>query len=297
MRVFQDPETGSDPMVNTDVPSKNANQDTQQILMNNLSRIGHKILIMSGKGGVGKTTVATNLAFSLAQKGFQVGLLDVDIHGPNVPKMLGIEDQQLMAGEGGIIPVTALPNLKVVSMAYLIREKDVPVIWRGPMKIGAIQQFLGDVVWGELDFLIIDLPPGTGDEPLSVAQNVPGAHAIIVTTPQEVALLDSRRSVNFAKQMGMNLLGVIENMSCMSCPHCGKSIDLFKEGGGRKAAEDFDINFLGKVPIEPLIVNSGDSGRPFVAENPDSSSARAFHEIVNQITELLIEREGTEAER
>jgi len=256
----------------------------------NLEKIKYKIVVMSGKGGVGKTTVATNLAFSLAMQGHEVGLLDVDIHGPNVPKMLGIEDQQLMVGEDGIIPVIVPPSLKVISMAYLIAEKDAPVIWRGPLKMGAIQQFLGDVAWGNLDFLVIDLPPGTGDEPLSIAQEIPGALALIVTTPQEVALLDVRRSVNFARQLNMDVLGIIENMSGLICPHCGARIDLFKEGGGEKVAQEYGIPLLGKVPIEPQIVRDGDSGRPFVLEHPDSASAKVFDDSVKKIIDLLKEK-------
>lgn len=274
-------------MVKTDAESSAKPDQRQQQIQQKLALIKNKIVVMSGKGGVGKTTVATNLSISLALKGFKVGLLDVDIHGPNVPKMLGIEDQQLMVDAQGIIPVTAEPNLKVISMAYLIGEKDVPVIWRGPLKMGAIQQFLGDVSWGELDYLVIDLPPGTGDEPLSIAQHIPGANAIIVTTPQEVALMDSRRSVNFAKQLGMNVLGIVENMSGMNCPHCGETIDLFKLGGGEKAASDFKLPFLGKVSIEPGIVLAGDLGKPFILEYPDSVSAKDFDTVVSNIIQQI----------
>lgn len=274
-------------MVTDTNESQTDGQTTQEKLKEKLSLIDHTIVIMSGKGGVGKTTVAANLAVSLAESGNHVGLLDVDIHGPNIPKMLGIEDQSLMAGQEGIIPVQAHPNLKVISMAYLLQDKDVAVIWRGPMKISAIQQFLGDVAWGKLDYLIIDLPPGTGDEPLSIAQQIPGAYAIIVTTPQEVALMDSRRSINFARQLGMKVLGVVENMSGLICPHCHGSIDLFKEGGGEKAAADLKVPFLGRLPLEPGIVISGDSGRPFVLGDPDSPSARSFQGIVDRVTENL----------
>lgn len=258
--------------------------ESEERLRSTLSRIKQTIVVMSGKGGVGKSTVAANLATALAMKGFQVGLLDVDIHGPNIPKMLGIEDKQLIGSEEGIMPVIAHPNLKVVSMAYLLMEKDVAVIWRGPMKIGAIRQFLSDVVWGDLDHLIIDLPPGTGDEPLSIAQQIPDAHTIIVTTPQDVALMDSRRSVNFARQLGLNVLGIVENMSGLECPHCGENIDLFKHGGGELAAMELDVPFLGKLPLEPEIVISGDAGKPFVMAHPDSISSLAMDAIVKKIT-------------
>lgn len=270
-------------MVKIDVESGTKPDQGQEKVRQRLNMIQNKIVVMSGKGGVGKTTVATNLSISLATKGFKVGLLDVDIHGPNVPKMLGIEDHKLMMDEHGIIPATAEPDLKVISMAYLIGEKDVPVIWRGPLKMGAIKQFLGDVSWGELDYLIIDLPPGTGDEPLSIAQHIPDAHAIIVTTPQEVAVMDARRSVNFAKQLGMNVLGIVENMSGMSCPHCGETIDLFTHGGGKTAASDFDLPFLGKVGMEPGIVTSADGGKPFIIEYPDSPSSKDFENVVKNI--------------
>ena len=279
--------------VNTSNESQTDAQKKQEKLEENLSKIDHTIVVMSGKGGVGKTTVAANLAVSLAESGSQVGLLDVDIHGPNIPKMLGIEDQTLMAGKEGIIPVQAHPNLKVISMAYLLQDKDVAVIWRGPMKIGAIQQFLGDVAWGKLDYLIIDLPPGTGDEPLSIAQQIPGAYAIIVTTPQDVALMDSRRSVSFARQLGMKILGVVENMSGLICPHCSESIDLFKKGGGEKAATDLKVPFLGRLPIEPAIVVSGDSGKPFILSHPDSHSARSFQGIVDRAIDNL-KKDGKE---
>jgi ATP-binding protein involved in chromosome partitioning len=252
-------------------------------IRNTLSRIKNTIVVMSGKGGVGKTTVAANLAIGLADRGDKVGLMDIDIHGPNVPKMLGIEDENLTSGEFGIIPIKAHENLSVMSMAHLIRDKDAAVIWRGPMKIAAIKQFLGDVEWGDLDYLVIDLPPGTGDEPLSIAQQIPGAHAVIVTTPQDVALLDSRRSVNFARQLGMNVLGIVENMAGLECPHCGENIDLFKKGGGELAASDLNVPFLGRLPIEPSIVRSGDSGIPFIIGHPTSASALSFNDIIDSM--------------
>jgi Mrp family chromosome partitioning ATPase len=254
---------------------------------------------MSGKGGVGKSTVATNLAFSLSMHGAEVGLLDVDIHGPNIPKMLGIEDEHITADEKGIFPIQVPPNLKVMSMAFLLSNKDAPIIWRGPVKMGAIRQFLGEVHWGDLDYLIIDLPPGTGDEPLSIAQLIPNCSgAVIVTTPQDVALLDSRKAVTFARTLNMPIIGIIENMSGFECPHCGKTINLFKSGGGQKAALELMVPFLGKVPIDPKIVETGDSGRPFVLEYSKSESAKVFSEIVKRIENSIKgERKENEVEK
>jgi len=250
----------------------------------NLSKINHTIIIMSGKGGVGKSTVATNLAFSLSLNGAEVGLLDVDIHGPNIPKMLNIEDEQVTGDEKGIFPIIVPPRIKVMSMAFLISSKDMPVIWRGPVKMGAIKQFLGQVHWGNLDYLIIDLPPGTGDEPLSIAQLIPDADgAIIVTTPQDVALLDARKAVGFARTLKMPVIGIIENMSGLKCPHCAKEIDLFKRGGGKNAARELDIPFLGRIPIDPKIVETGDAGKPFVLQYSDSESTKFFNEILQKI--------------
>jgi len=249
----------------------------------NLKKIKHKIVIMSGKGGVGKSTVAATLAFAFSLEGKDVGLLDVDIHGPNIPKMLNIENEKVIANDKGIQPIVIPPNLKVMSMAFFLSSRDSPVIWRGPLKMRAIKQFLGDVSWGNLDYLIIDLPPGTGDEPLSIAQLIPDGKAIIVTTPQDVALLDSRKAVMFAKTLNMPVLGIIENMSGFLCPHCGKEINLFKFGGGEKAAKQLGVPFLGRIPIDEKIVESGDKGIPFILEYKKSNAAQAFMEIVKNI--------------
>ena len=273
-------------MTNTKKSAKTIEDNLK--VVENLQKIRHKIVVMSGKGGVGKSTVATNLAFSLSMNGADVGLLDVDIHGPDIPKMLGIEDAKITGDDKGIFPIDVPPHLKVMSMAFLLSSRDTPVIWRGPVKMGAIRQFLGEVHWGNLDYLIIDLPPGTGDEPLSIAQLIPDTSgAIIVTTPQEVALLDSRKAVTFARTLNMHVIGIIENMSGMVCPHCGKSIELFKSGGGSKAALEMQVPFLGKVPIDPKIVETGDSGRPFVMEYSGSESAKSFKEIVEKIERFV----------
>jgi ATP-binding protein involved in chromosome partitioning len=248
-----------------------------------LARIKNRILVFSGKGGVGKSTVAANLALALSLRGKTVGALDVDIHGPNLAKMLGVEDRKMDVSSDVIKPVQVNENLKLVSMSFLIQDPDLPVIWRGPMKMKVIQQFLGDVDWGDLDWLIIDSPPGTGDEPLSVAQLIPATGAVIVTTPQEVSVLDSRKAVVFAMKLNLKVLGIIENMSGLTCPYCGRMIDLFKVGGGELAAADLGVPFLGRIPIDPKIVISGDEGKPFTASQGHSDAFRAFQEIVDKV--------------
>jgi len=261
-------------------------RELEEKIERNLKHVKHKIAILSGKGGVGKTTVAVNLAYALAMKEKETGLLDADIHGPNVPKMLGIEHEKVYGDENGIEPIKVMPHLKAISLAFML-DKDAPVIWRGPLKMTAIKQFIGDVKWGDLDFLIIDLPPGTGDEALSIAQLIKQSNAIIVTTPQDVALLDSRRAVNFALRLGMNVLGIIENMSGFKCPYCGKEINLFKIGGGEQASKELGIDFLGRLPIDEKIVIGGDAGIPFVKEN--SIAKKAFIEIVEKVLRKLNE--------
>jgi ATP-binding protein involved in chromosome partitioning len=243
---------------------------------------------MSGKGGVGKSTVSTNLAVALSQDGFNVGLLDADIHGPNIPKMLGIEFRHVEGSGQGMIPVEVFPNLKVISMGFFIGDPDNPVVWRGPLKHNAISQFLGEVQWGTLDFLIVDLPPGTGDEPLSVThliKNVDGS--IIVTTPQDVALLDSRKAVTFSRMLSIPVIGIVENMSGLKCPHCKKEIPLFKIGGGEKAAQDLRVPFLGRIPIDPEMVTDCDRGMPFVMSHPMSEAAKAFRQIADRCKEYV----------
>lgn len=260
-----------------------ANQEDEKV-KSALSKIKNRLLIFSGKGGVGKSTVATNLSLALAERGMQVGLLDVDIHGPNLAKMLGVEGRRMGAvGKDRILPVPITDNLKLVSMAFLLQNPDLPVIWRGPLKMKAIQQFLGDVEWGNLDWLIVDSPPGTGDEPLSVAQLIPATGAIIVTTPQDVSVLDSRKAVNFARKLNLQIVGIIENMSGLICPHCGGRINLFKDGGGEKAARELGVTFLGKVPIDPNIVESGDNGKPFVSSQSESEATKSFIKIVEKV--------------
>ena len=260
-----------------------AAKEDEDKISERLARIHNRVLVFSGKGGVGKSTVAANLALSLSLRGEKVGALDVDIHGPNLAKMLGVDEKKMDVSSDAITPVQVNENLKLVSMSFLLSSPDLPVIWRGPMKMKIIQQFLGDVEWGDLDWLIIDSPPGTGDEPLSVAQFIPATGAIIVTTPQEVSVLDSRKAVIFAMKLNLKILGIIENMSGLDCPYCGRRIDLFKTGGGEAAALELAVPFLGRIPIDPRIVISGDEGKPFADVLTASEASRAFQEIVDRI--------------
>lgn len=255
-----------------------------------IGSVKYRIMVMSGKGGVGKSTVATNVAMALAMLGRNVGLLDADITGPNIPKMLNIEDKTPTATEEGYIEPVEIPigcdhSIKVMSLAFFL-EKGAPVIWRGPLKMRAIEQFIKDVKWGNADYLVIDLPPGTSDEPLSIAQLVKPHGALIVTTPQEVAIMDVRRAVKMAKLLGVPVLGVIENMSASVCPHCGKPLEMFGSGNGKKMAEEMGVPFLGSIPLEPEIARSGDTGVPFVADS-NSPAARAFEDIAKKVMEAL----------
>ena len=255
------------------------------------AKVKHTLVVMSGKGGVGKTTVAVNLACALSITGKKVGILDTDLHGPNIAKMLGIEKQSICMHEFGMEPVEVSKNLKAVSIALAGYDPDQPMIWRGPMKAKIIMQFLADVNWGELDYLIIDSPPGTGDEPLSVCQLIPdAAGAVIVTTPQDVAVLDARKSVQFAKELKIPVIGIIENMSGFVCPHCHVETDIFKKGGGEKAAEELKVSFLGRVPFQPEFVDFGDKGTPFVSFKEKSRSAEVFMAIVDRIKEFIGDR-------
>jgi len=236
---------------------------------------------------VHNSTVAANVAVALASDS-KVGLLDADVTGPDIPKLMGLEDAHIVSGDQGIEPSVGPNGVKVISMAQLLVGRDTPVIWRGPLKIKAIKQMMIDVNWGDLDFMVIDLPPGTSDEPLSIAQEIPDADgAVIVTTPQEVALLDVRKSIAFAQAVRLPILGVIENMSGLVCPHCGKTVDVFKRGGGEAAAKDLGLHFLGRIPLDPRIVVGGDEGKPFVVEHPDSPATKAFYEIVREIRKSL----------
>jgi ATP-binding protein involved in chromosome partitioning len=258
----------------------------QQVLEQRMGCIRHKILVMSGKGGVGKSTVAANLAISLALAGKRVGLLDVDIHGPSIPKMLKLDDAAVEMKEGVIQPIEKA-GLKVMSIGFLLRNRDDALIWRGPMKMSVIKQFLKDVNWGDLDYLVIDSPPGTGDEPLSVCQlAVPVEGAIIVTTPQDVATADVRKSINFCRQLNLPVLGVVENMSGFVCPKCGEVTDIFKTGGGEQMAAEMKVPFLGRIPIDPVIGEACDAGTPFVYHHSRTETAKAFERVISPILAL-----------
>jgi ATP-binding protein involved in chromosome partitioning len=269
-------------------------QETLRIKMN---KIRHKIAVISGKGGVGKSTVTVNLGMAFAMHGYvnSVGILDADIHGPCVPKMLGLRGQKLQANPIGVFPVMGPLGIKVVSMDFLLSSDEAPVIWRGPLKMKAIQQFLSDIMWGELEFLFIDLPPGTGDEPLSVMQLIPDMDGvIIVTIPSEVSQVVVKKAVTFARQLGVPVIGIIENMSGFVCPKCGTEINIFKVGGGQKIAEDLSVPFLGSIPIDPEICRDSDNGVPFITEHVDSPATKAFSEIVKKIQAFLTNRDRLE---
>lgn len=264
---------------------KEQQQEQDAQIRDRLGRIRHKILVMSGKGGVGKSSVSAFLALFLARRGHKVGLMDVDLHGPSIPRLLGLtQDVQLSPQSGKALPVTCLPNLHVISIESLMGEnKDAATIWRGPIKIGVIRQFISDIDWPDLDFLVIDSPPGTGDEPLTVAQTIPDARALIVTTPQEISLADVRKSVNFCRQVNMEILGIVENMSGLMCPHCGGHIDLFGANGARGLAAKEGIELLGNLPIDPEVVSLGDQGALNRVEGEDNAFVRAFDGVVEAI--------------
>ena len=257
-------------------------------LISRLSKIDRKILVLSGKGGVGKSTVAVNLAVALAMEGWRTGLLDVDFHGPSVPTLLHLTGGLFKSAEGGgILPLESEYGIKVVSLGFALGHSDEAVIWRGPMKMGVIKQLLTDVEWGELDYLIVDFPPGTGDEPLSVAQLIPdSAGAVIVTTPQDLSLQDVRKSINFCRQLKIPVLGVIENMSGLVCPHCQKMIEVFKSGGGEAMAEEMGVPFLGRIPMDPRIVGASDEGKPFVYHLGQTEFTRAFIRAIRPVFRL-----------
>jgi ATP-binding protein involved in chromosome partitioning len=265
--------------------------EQEQKLKLKLNKIKHKIAIISGKGGVGKSTVTTNLAMAFAMQGHKdkVGVLDADIHGPCIPKMLGLKGQTLVGGPGGMLfPVTGKLGIKVVSMDFVLPNDEAPVIWRGPLKMRVIQQFLSDVTWGELDYLFVDLPPGTGDESLSVMQLIPDMDGVvIVTMPSEVSQAVVKKAVTFAKQMKVPIIGIVENMSGFVCPDCGAKVDIFKSGGGKKIADDSSVPLLGSIPIDPNICNDSDNGLAFIVENKNSPASKAFTEIVKKIDQFL----------
>ncbi len=275
-------------------PSQGGGQDMaarqkkeEEAIKNSLSKIKHKIFVLSGKGGVGKSSVSANLAASLSKQGFKTGLMDVDVHGPSIAQMLGLTELLDISSDQMLLPKQVNENLKVVSVQALMQDRDQAIIWRGPAKTGMIRQFVSSVDWGELDFLIIDAPPGTGDEPLTVVQTIPEALGVIVTTPQEVALADIRKSISFCKTVKLKTLGIVENMAGFSCPHCSQHIDLFSSGGGEKTAKAQGLDFLGSIPFDTNVVASGDSGTPIMSTDVDTAFTRAFNTVVQNITKQL----------
>jgi len=261
--------------------------DQDSAVNESLGKIKNKILVMSGKGGVGKTSTSVNLSIALADKGYRVGIIDVDLHGPDIPRMLGLEGTPQVNENKKLNPISYSETLKAISIESFTPNKDDAIIWRGPLKFSAIKQFIGDIDWGSLDFLVIDAPPGTGDEPLTIAQTISDAKAIIVTTPQEVALADVRKSINFCKTVKMEIFGLIENMSGFSCPHCGEMIELFGTGGGEKTANQMGIPFLGRIPFDPQMVTCGDSGVCYQESHSDSAVTRAFVDVAAAMSKLV----------
>lgn len=258
--------------------------EMEAMIKDNLGKIKNKIFVLSGKGGVGKSSVSANLAIALSKKGYKTGLMDVDVHGPSIAQMFNITELlDISENTKQLLPRQVNENLAVVSVQALMQDRDQAVIWRGPAKTGIIKQFVGSVAWGELDYLVIDAPPGTGDEPLTVVQTIPDARGIIVTTPQEVALADIRKSISFCKTVKMETLGILENMAGFTCPHCNKHIDLFKSGGGEKTAKAQGLNFLGSVPFDTRVVESGDEGVPVMTYEADGPFKDAFEKVVDNV--------------
>ena len=259
----------------------------RQEIKKNLCRIKNKILVMSGKGGVGKSSVAVNLAMKLALEGKTTGLLDIDLHGPSIPTMFGMKDGKIDVNENSkLVPVT-FGALKIMSVGFFLQDSDDAIIWRGPIKHGMIQQFFKDVDWGTLDYLVIDSPPGTGDELLSLINTVDDlTGAVLVTTPQEVAAADVRKSVNFCEKAHIKILGIVENMSGFVCPHCGKVTEIFKTGAGKQIAEKFNLKLLGKIPLDPAVGESGDCGVPIVYAHSEGATAKEFGSVTRQIEDI-----------
>jgi ATP-binding protein involved in chromosome partitioning len=273
-----------EPRTELPVKERSERELADQVLHDRMEEIKHKILVLSGKGGVGKSTVAANLATALARAGNSVGLLDVDVHGPSIPKLMGLEGLPAVGDDDVLHPVTSAEGVKVMSIGFLLPREDTPVVWRGPRKYHLIRQFLQQVDWGKLDFLVIDAPPGTGDEPLAVAELVrPRVSAVLVTTPQDLAVADVKRSVKFCSEVHLPVVGIVENMSGLLCPACGYLIDLFKSGGGEKLAKAFGLRFLGRIPIDPEIVECGDAGRPFTAELAAGPTVDAFAHAIEPL--------------
>lgn len=249
-----------------------------------LTTVKNKIAVFSGKGGVGKSTVSVNLAAGLAERGYKVGLLDIDLHGPSVPRLLNLVEERTMMKDNKILPVNYGENLQVISVGFMLAHQDDALIWRGALKIKVLNQFMNDVAWGELDYLIIDSPPGTGDEPLTILQTLgPDTKAVIVTTPQTVATDDVKRSINFCKKMGNSILGLVENMSSFVCPETNKEYNIFGKGGGKLLSEEYNVPLLASLPIDPSVVEAGDKGNIFIKTFPDSELSKRFNKIIDTI--------------
>jgi ATP-binding protein involved in chromosome partitioning len=258
--------------------------EEEDLIKEKISQIKHKIAVISGKGGVGKTLVTINLATALAKNGKKVGVFDADLTGPCVPKMLGLKGMRLQSGPAGIGPAEGSLGIKVVSMDFLLPSDESPVVWRGPLKMGAIRQFLGEVAWGPLDYLLVDLPPGTGDESLSILQLLPEMDGVvIVTIPSEVSQAVVKKAITFAREMKVPILGIVENMAGMICPHCGEMIEVFSSGGGARVSDEMGVDLLGSIPMDPRIAADSDSGTPFVVSHPNSPAAKVFSDIVAEI--------------
>lgn len=265
--------------------------EDRQKLQEKLCRIKHKFIVLSGKGGVGKTTVAANLGLALAAEGKKTGILDVDIHGPSIPHILGLSGQPVEVMDNQLVPVPIGKNLKVMSIGFMLKGSDDAVIWRGPLKMGVIRQFLRDVMWEDLDYLVVDCPPGTGDEPLSVIQLIEKLDgAVVVTTPQQLSIDDVRRSIQFCRTTNVPVLGVVENMSGFVCPHCGKTTDIFKTGGGQQMAKEMDVPFLGKIPLDPAVAEASDSGTPYIKAFAESETAKAFSAALQPLKSEIEEK-------
>ncbi|MEG1610422.1 MAG: Mrp/NBP35 family ATP-binding protein [Bilophila sp.] len=273
--------SSNQPQGQTTIPMSASMQN--KALTHNLENVRHKLFVMSGKGGVGKSSVTVNLACALAARGFTVGILDVDLHGPSVPRLLGVTESVRADDQGKMLPVPCGERLSMISMDAFLQDKDTAILWRGPKKTGAIRQFLSDVLWGTLDYLVIDSPPGTGDEHMTVLDAIPDAGCVVVTTPQELSLADVRKALDFLQQVEAPVLGIVENMSGLACPHCGKEIDLFKKGGGEALAKQYGLPFLGAIPLDPATVVAADRGIPIVNLSEDAPAKRGFLALADAI--------------
>jgi Mrp family chromosome partitioning ATPase len=272
------------------------NEHNRWLVNKRMNDIKHKLIVGSNKGGVGKSTVTTNLAVALAEKGFRVGLADADLHGPNIPKLLNAENVRLKATDEGIAPYETRNGLKVASLGFLIEDPNMHIAWRDAVKYDFIIELLGNITWGPLDYLLIDLPPGTGNEQITIIDFIGEVDgAIIVTTPQELALLDARKMISFARDSNVPIVGVIENMSTLNCPHCKKDIDVFKTGGGERLAQELVLPYLGDIPLDLEITKSSDSGEPIVLSNPDAPASKAFLKLAENCQKFLNPEESIKA--